>query len=125
MRWKEDVGARSTHPRTLKTDHCSQSYCKKKTECALNYETHFTTHPAAEKKQDAFVAQSKLAARQRQQAAFSSNPVAFEQAFESLALTRVGEVVDDGQLSIEVAGRPLLRRPLDELKEAWQQPLRW
>ena len=50
---------------------------------------------------------------------------AFEQAFEGLALTRVGEVVDDGQLSIEVAGRPLLLRSLDELKEAWQQPLRW
>jgi len=50
---------------------------------------------------------------------------AFEQVFESLAMTRMGEVVDDGQLSIEVAGRPLLLRSLGELKEAWQQPLRW
>jgi hypothetical protein len=40
-------------------------------------------------------------------------------------LTRLGEVVDDGQLTIEVDGQPLLQRSLEELKEAWQQPLRW
>ena len=51
--------------------------------------------------------------------------VAFEQLLEGIPLTRLGEVVDDGQLTIEVEGRQLLERSLEELKEAWQQPLRW
>jgi phosphoribosylformylglycinamidine synthase len=50
---------------------------------------------------------------------------AFEELLEGIPLTRLGEVVDDGQLSIDVEGRQLLARSLEELKEAWQQPLRW
>lgn len=50
---------------------------------------------------------------------------AFQQVLEGLPVTRLGEVVDDGQLTIEVDGQPLLQRSLEELKEAWQRPLRW
>lgn len=55
----------------------------------------------------------------------ADNAAAFEELLEGIPLTRLGEVVDDGQLSIDVEGRQLLARSLEELKEAWQQPLRW
>jgi phosphoribosylformylglycinamidine synthase len=50
---------------------------------------------------------------------------AFEDLLEGIPLTRLGEVVDDGQLTIDAKGRQVLAGSREELKEAWQQPLRW
>jgi phosphoribosylformylglycinamidine synthase len=49
----------------------------------------------------------------------------FEATCEGLAVTLIGTVTDGGQLTVEVDGNSVLEQSLEDLKEAWQSPLRW
>jgi phosphoribosylformylglycinamidine synthase len=49
----------------------------------------------------------------------------FEATCEGLAVTLIGTVTDGGQLTVEADGNSVLEQSLEDLKEAWQSPLRW
>jgi len=50
----------------------------------------------------------------------------FEQVMAGVSLAGIGEVTDSGVLKIYgVNGKQVVARPISELKEAWQKPLRW
>jgi phosphoribosylformylglycinamidine synthase len=56
-----------------------------------------------------------------------SQQQAFEQALTGVPHAVVGEVTDKGRLQVtaSASGQPLLDLPIDQMKEAWQKPLRW
>ncbi len=50
----------------------------------------------------------------------------FEKLMNGASFARIGEVTDSSLLEIYgVKGNPVLTQSLEELKEAWQKPLRW
>jgi phosphoribosylformylglycinamidine synthase subunit PurSL len=49
---------------------------------------------------------------------------AFEIAISGVTCSRIGEVIDNGQLEINF-GLPLIKTDIVSLKESWQKPLRW
>ena len=50
----------------------------------------------------------------------------FEKVMDATASAVIGEVAEESRLAIYgVRGEKLVMAPLAELKEAWQQPLRW
>ncbi|MFC1893122.1 AIR synthase-related protein [Chloroflexota bacterium] len=50
----------------------------------------------------------------------------FEKVMSGIPLANIGQVTDSGVLEIYgLDGSKVLARPVGELKEAWQQPLRW
>jgi phosphoribosylformylglycinamidine synthase II len=50
----------------------------------------------------------------------------FEQAMADAVCARIGEVTASGHLEVAgVAGQRVISAPVSELKDAWQQPLRW
>jgi len=50
----------------------------------------------------------------------------FEQVMSGTSLAAVGQVTDSGVLEIYgVEGKKVVATPINELKEAWQKPLRW
>ncbi len=52
--------------------------------------------------------------------------VEFERAMSDNAFAAIGRVTDDARLVIHgLAGAKVVDLPIDELKEAWQRPLRW
>jgi len=50
---------------------------------------------------------------------------AFETAMAGAPLTRLGEVTAEPVFSVTGRGGMIVNAPIDELKEAWQRPLRW
>ncbi len=52
------------------------------------------------------------------------NAAAFENAMSGIACTRIGEVVDNNELEINLDA-PLIKADIAALKESWQKPLRW
>ncbi|MBN1395496.1 MAG: hypothetical protein JW959_10770, partial [Pirellulales bacterium] len=53
-----------------------------------------------------------------------SNADSFESALKKVPHARIGEVIDNGRLEI-VGKTPLIEADIADLKEAWQEPLRW
>jgi phosphoribosylformylglycinamidine synthase len=53
------------------------------------------------------------------------NATAWETAVAGLPYGRIGEVTDDGVLTIATEGSALVQADVRTLKEAWQSPLRW
>ena len=49
----------------------------------------------------------------------------FEQTMGGVPLVRLGEVTDDGKLTIRSNGANVVQCPIDTLKQAWKQPLAW
>jgi phosphoribosylformylglycinamidine synthase subunit PurSL len=52
---------------------------------------------------------------------------AFEQFLADVPHARIGAVTDSGRLQVfaPVSTQPILDLPIDQMKEAWQKPLRW
>jgi phosphoribosylformylglycinamidine synthase len=50
---------------------------------------------------------------------------AFESVLQDLPHARLGEVTDSGRLEIRIAGAVVVSADVQQLKEAWQGPLRW
>jgi phosphoribosylformylglycinamidine synthase len=51
---------------------------------------------------------------------------AFQKTMADAVCARIGEVTGSGRLEVlGVAGQTVISAPVDELKEAWQKPLRW
>ena len=50
----------------------------------------------------------------------------FRKAMEGVSLAIIGQVTDSKTLEIYgLEGKKIMTRPVSELKEAWQKPLRW
>ena len=50
---------------------------------------------------------------------------AFEKEMEGTGLALVGRITQTTEFQLESRGEILVREPVEELKEAWQRPLRW
>jgi len=54
------------------------------------------------------------------------NRAEFERVMHNTSLAAIGQVTDSEMLEIYgVNGRQVVYKSLDELKEAWQRPIRW
>jgi phosphoribosylformylglycinamidine synthase len=54
------------------------------------------------------------------------NRAAFEQTMKGVACARIGNVVKSPSFRVKgLGGDIVLDEPIDDLKEAWQKPLRW
>ena len=56
----------------------------------------------------------------------SENKVEFEEIMNGIGLASIGQVTDSKVLKIYgLNGKRIVAKPLNELKEAWQKPIRW
>ena len=53
------------------------------------------------------------------------NAAAFEAAFDGVEIVKLGEVIADPVLTIELAHEEIIKSDIASLKDAWQKPLDW